>query len=320
MKKLWFIALAVVAMAMLGCPSDPAKPPPKKLGNDEFDFTINGGNYKVEIPTDGEGGFVITDGEQYRVTFVVEAADDDFYGSRVGGKLIYKDAEDKDKVLSGWTWLKPPFISGPGRYRWTLKAGDKGVDGESETLVSPATTPDGFKQYFTLNAQTPEYKQYASYFEHRIKGSITVAKYTPPVGTAQKTADIAMNFDGASHDAAIGKGNIEGAEFDKVKAAATNGAFLKLYIVNAKVTALAGSEGHGVGSVGNRDDDDKGNNPNYPLNIPRDTPANDSFSFQVDVEIEDALSFVGTGESHLFINMWGDGPAKCDKVELWEYK
>jgi len=326
MKKLWLVVLAVAGLALLGCPSDPGGDPPEIIDQDEIDFTINGSNYRVEIPVDGDDGFVITEGEQYRVTFIIEKADSDFYGSHVGGKLVYKDDEEgDDKVLAGWTWLKPDSISGPGIYRWTFIAGDKGTDGESEPIVSPATTPAGAKQYFSLNVQTPGpgtsggYKQYPDYYEFNFKGSITVVHYTQPVGTEQKTADVAMNFDGESHDASIGKGNIEADEFEKVKAAAGNGAFLRFYITGAAVSKVAGEEGHGVGSVGNKSNIGD-TNPNYPLNIPRGTAPADSFDFTVDVEIEDALGYVAEDESHLFINMWGDGPAKCDKVELWEYK
>jgi len=309
------LLLAVTAMLTFSCPSEP--PPPVIITDP--DFTIYGSNYAVEIPTDGDGGFVITEGEQYRVTFNVLDADSDFYGSRVGGKLVYKDEEeDKDKVLAGWTWLRPDSITAAGTYRWTFIAGDRGTDGEGEPIASPATTPEGMKQYFRLNIQDTAYAQYPDDYVFRIKGNITVVHYTPPTGTLTFTEEIEMDFSGTTHDASIGKGNIAGAAFDKVKAAG-NGAVLRFYIINVTVTALAGQEGHGVGAVGNKENVG-GDNVNYQFNIPKGTPAQSNFEFTVDVPIEDALTFVGPNESHLFVNMWGDGPPKCDKVELWEYK
>jgi len=319
-KKLWLLLpallLPLAVITLFSCPSDPPSP----VIITDPDFTIYGSNYEVEIPVDGDDGFRITEGEQYRVTFNVLDADSDFYGSRVGGKLVYKDEEeDTDKILAGWKWLSPPFIRGPGIYRWTFTAGDKGTDGEGGTIVSPATTPEGMKQYFRLNIQDANYDQYPDYFEFNIKGGFTVIHYTPPTGTLTFTEVIEMDFSGTTHDASIGKGNIAGAAFDKVKAA-SNGAVLRFYIVNVTVSALAGQEGHGVGAVGNKENVD-GDNVNYPFNIPRGTPAGTGVSFTVDVPVEDALTFVGPNESHLFVNMWGgDNPAKCDKVELWEYK
>jgi len=326
MRKKWLfiplLLLAAIGIITLACPSEPEDqtPPPPPLEEDEIDFTITGSNYKVEIPTDGEGGFVITKDKQYRVTFALEKADADFYGSRVGGKLVCKEnGEGEDKVLAGWTWLNPPIIYAPGIYRWLLTAGDKGKDGESESIFNDGTTPEGATQYFAMNIQTSDYKQYESYFVFNFKGSITVEEYTPPVGEKTNSGEIALAFNDASHDAAIGKGNIEGDEFEKVKTASGNGAFLRFYITGATVTAKAGEEGHGVGAVGNKEN--VGDvNVNYPLNIPRGTAAKNNFSFEVDILVEDALEFVGEDESHIFINMWGDGPAVCSKVELWEYK
>jgi len=318
-KKLWLmfpaLLLALTSMLTLGCPSDP--PPPEIIT--DFDFTIVGSNWAVEIPVDGAGGFRITEGEQYRVTFNLEAANSDFYGSRVGGKLAYKDADDSDKVLAGWKWLNPPFITGPGTYRWTFTAGDKGTDGESEDIVSPATTPEGLQQYFRMNIQDGEFHQYPNYYEFRIKGGFTIVHYTPPAGTLQKTADINMDFSGSGHDSSKGIGNIEGAEFTKVQEAAGNGSLLKFYIINLTVSTAAGADGNAVGAVGNRDNVGS-DNPNAQFFIPRGTPAQSGFSFVAEVEVEDALKHVLAGQSHLFVNMWGDGPAKCDKVELWEYK
>jgi len=317
-KKLALLLLAVSALALLSCPSDVE--PAEQIT--DYDFIINGSDYKVEIPTAGPDGFVITQGEEYRVAFRVEAADADFYGSRVGGKLIYKDENDDTKVLAGWTWLNPPFISGPGTYRWKFKAGDVGTDGEGDPIVSPATTPSGMKQYFTLNAQTPSYTQYPDYYTFKIKGSITVVHYTEPVGTLTSSGVIALDFSGASHDSNIGKGNIEGAEFDKVKAASGNGAFLRFTIENVTVDADANKDGKGIGAVGNLSPisgstDDR----NYQFMIVRNTPVQTGYSFTVDVPVEELLSdFVGATESHIFVNMWGDGPAKCSKVELFEYK
>ena len=313
MKKLFILLLAVAGMIMLSCPSDPE--PGEQI--DDYDFVITGGpgetgvNYRVPI-TD----FTITDGEEYTVTFVIQSADDDFFPSRVGGKLVYKeDADADDKVLSGWTWSTPTPITGPGTYRWTFKAGEKNEDGENP--VVPATTPTGAAQYFTLNAQTTDWTQYPSHYEFRIKGGITVAKKDAPVGTLTNSGEITRTYGGSGHDESVGKGNIEGAEFEKVKSAAGNGAYLRFYITDCNVTQQAGEDGNGVGSVGNRDDLPDGTNPNPTFNIPKGTPANPNFSFEVNVEVEVALEFVGAGESHLFINMWD---ATCSKVELWEYK
>jgi len=314
LKKTWLLLpallLAVAGVVIIGCPSEPE--PGEQLGEGEYDFIINGGEggYSVLIED-----FVITDGEEYIVTFVIEAADDDFFPSRVGGKLFYKDEEGNDKILSGWMFSTPTPISGPGTYRWTFKAGERNDDGANVTIESPATAPQGAEQYFSLTAQDSNWRTYASYFQFKIKGSITVAKKTAPVGTLQKTSDIAMDFTGQGHSEASGTGNIQGDEFEKVKNAAGNGAFLRFYIT-CDVTAQAGTDGNSVGSVGNRNNLGD-TNPNPQFSIPKGTAAQNNFEFTEDVDIEVALEFVGAGESHLFVNMW-DG--KCTKVELWEYK
>jgi hypothetical protein len=307
MKKLLLILLAAALLALLSCPSEVDKG--EILEEGEYDFIINGGNYSVPI-TD----FTITEGEEYTVTFVIEKADADFFPSRVGGKLIYKEGGD-DKVLSGWTWSTPTPVSGPGTYRWTFKAGEKNEDGQE--VAVPATAPEGVLQYFTLNAQTSAWEQYPSYYEFRIKGSITVTQKIAPVGELTNSGEISLVTSGSTHDPALGKGNIEGAEFEKVKAASGNGAYLRFYITECNVTQKAGEDGNAVGNVGNRDDLSDGTNPNPALSIPKGTPANPNFSFQVNIEVAVLLEFVGANDSHLFVNMYD---AKCSKIELWEYK
>ena len=271
--------------------------------------------YRVEIPTDGPGGFVITDDKEYRVVFTIQNADEDFFPSRMGAKLVYRsEGATNDTLLAGWQEPTPDLISAPGNYTWTFKAGEKYKDG----LVPdrPATTPAGATQYFIVQVQNGEYVKYDSYYEFRVKGSI---KITEVIGTLTKVDDIALAFGGdSSHDESIGKGNIQDAEFEKVKNAAEN-AVLRFYITGVTVTEKSGEEGHGVGAVGNRASVDD-NNPNPPFKIPNGTPAQSNFSFTVDIDVATALEFVGANESHLFVNMWGDGPAKCSKIELWEYK
>ena len=308
MKKLYFVLLAVAALVTLGCPPSEAVPG-ETLEEGEYDFIIkDGGNYSVPV-TD----FTITEGNEYTVTFLIEGADEDFFPSRVGGKLIYKlEGDDTDYVLSGWTWSTPTPVTGPGTYRWNFKAGQKNED--SQAVAVPATTPDGAKQYFTLNAQDNSWNQYPAHYEFKIKGSIKVAEKAAPVGTKTNSGEITRTYDGADHDESIGKGNIEGDQFEKVKAAAGNGAFLRFYITDCNVDQKAGEDGNGVGSVGNRSEF----NPEFQ--IPKGTQANPNFSFEVDIEISVLLEFVGASDNYLFVNMWGDGPAKCSKIELWEYK
>ena len=310
MKKLWLLVpallLAVAGMVMLSCPSEPD--PGEQI--EDYDIVIEGGNYQVPIT-----GFTITHGEEYTVAFIIEAADEDFFPSRVGGKLIYKDADGEDVILSGWAFSTPTPVTGPGTYRWTFKAGEKNDD--DKPIASPATSPEGAAQYFTLNAQNTNWEQYPPYYEFRIKGGITVSKKTAPVGTLTNSGEITRTYGGSGHDESKGTGNIEGDAFAKVKAASGNGAFLRFHITDCNVTEQMGKDGNGVGSVGNRDNLSDGTNPNPAINIPKGTPANPTFSFQVDIEVEVLLEFVGANESHLFVNMWD---AKCSKVELWEYK
>ena len=309
MKRKWLLIPALLLAAgllILGCPSEPEPFVPLE----DFDFIIYGGNYRVPVT-----GFTITEGEEYTVTFVIEGADEDFFPSRVGGKLVFKNEAGDDKVLSGWTWSTPTPVSGPGTYRWTFKAGERNEDGEQ--VAVPATTPDGAEQYFTLNAQTTGWEQYPSHYEFNIKGSITVAEKTAPVGTLTDSGEITLVTSGSEHNPALGKGNIEGAEFEKVKAASGNGAFLRFYITDCNVEQKAGEDGNAVGNVGNWDNLSDGTNPNQAIAIPKGTPANPNFSFEVEIEVEVLLGFVGAGESHLFVNMYG---AKCSKIELWEYK
>jgi len=308
-KKKWLLIpallLAAAVMITLGCPSEPE--PVKQI--EDFDFTIIGGNYRVPIT-----GFTITNGEEYTVTFVIEEADEFFFPSRVGGKLVFVD-DGEDKVLSGWTWSTPTPVTAPGTYRWTFKAGQKNEDGQDP--VVPATAPAGTAQYFTLNVQTTNWEQHPSHYEFRIKGNITVARKDAPVGNLTNSGEITLVTSGSDHDPALGKGNIEGEQFDKVKAAAGNGAFLRFYITECNVTQQAGENGNGVGSVGNRDNLSDGTNPNPSISIPKGTPANPNFSFDVNIEVSVLLEFVGANESHLFVNMWD---ATCSKIELWEYK
>jgi len=305
MKKKWLIIpallLAAAGMLILACPSEPN--PGEQI--EEYDFIITGGNHVVKI-TD----FLVTQGKEYLVTFVIEAADDDFYDSYMGGKLLYKDGED-DKILSGWKMTTPEFISGPGTHRWIFKAGE--VYDDDKPIANPATTPsEENDQYFTLNVQTNDYKQYPSYYEFRIKGSIKVEERPVPEGSLTNSGEIARTY-GTGHNETLGKGNIEGAAFEKVKAAAGNGAYLRFYITDCNVSTQAGKDGNGVGSVGNRSTAEA----NAMLSIPKGTPANSNFSFTVDYEVEWLLDLVGAEESHLFVNMWD---ANCSKIELWEYK
>ena len=309
MKKIWLLIpallLAITGMVMLSCPSEPEKI--KQI--DDYDFIIkDGGNYSVPVT-----GFTITQDKEYSVIFTITAADADFFPSRVGGKLIYKEGNE-DKILSGWAWSMPTPVTGAGTYRWTFKAGEKNDD--DKPIVSPATSPEGAEQYFTLNAQNVKYEQYPSYFEFRIKGGITVAEKVAPVGTLTNSGEITLVTDGSDHNPALGKGNIEGAEFEKVKAASGNGAFLKFFITECNVSADAGKDGNAVGNVGNRSNIGDVN-PNPALSIPKGTAAKPNFSFTVEIEVEVLLEFVGANESHLFVNMYD---ATCSKIELWEYK
>jgi len=325
-KKLLLLLLAVATLALLGCPSDAE--PGRVLSAGERDFVIKGGGYQVEIPTDpDEDGFVITQGEEYVVTFVILDADEDFFPSHVGGKLFYVDEDDNEGILSGWMFSMPDPVAGPGTYRWTFKAGEANDD--DKPLASPATTPADAKQYFSLTAQDTSYATWPARYEFGIKGSITVAKKVAPIGTKTNSGEITLAF-GAdpSLDPALGKGNIEDAQFTRVKDAFAdgttrnpalpgNGAFLRFYIINCNVTAQMGSDGNAVGNVGNRSNLPGDINPNPALAIPKGTPANPNFSFEVDIEVEVLLDFVLAGESHLFVNMYD---AKCSKIELWEYK
>ena len=302
--------LALAAMLMLSCPS---QPDPLVIIED-YDFIITGGNYRIEIPSDGDDGFVITQGQEYTVAFTIENCDEDFVGSRIGGKLVYKEGSGEDQILSGWAWASPAIIVGPATYRWNFKAGEKNDD--DKPIANPATTPAEAVQYFTLNAQDG-YSQYPSYYEFRIKGSITVAEKPVYSGTLQRTQDIALDFTGSGHDQNKGIGNIQGTEFAKVQAAGP-GAELRFLITNVTVTEQAGIDGNSYGSVGNRDNTISGTNPNAMFSIPKGTGAQSNFSFTAIIPVEEALTHVLSGQSHLFVNVWDD--AVCSKVELWEYK
>ena len=315
MKKLFFVLLAAAVLLTLGCP--PTEPE-KVIPIDEYDFMITGdpdnptGGINLRVPVEG---FTITQGNEYTVTFLIEEADEDFFPSRIGGKLVYKEGGGDDKVLSGWTWSTPTPVTGPGTYRWTFKAGERNEDGQQ--VAVPATTPEGASQFFTLNAQDTAWKQYPAHYEFRIKGSITVRERVVPVGELTNSGEITLYTAGSGLDPSIGKGNIQGTELEKVRAASGNGAFLRFYITNCNVTQAAGEDGNAVGNVGNRGDLSDGTNPNPAISIPKGTPANSNFSFQVDLEVEVLLEFIGANENHLFVNMYD---ATCSKIELWEYK
>jgi len=325
MKKLPLLLLAVAGLVLLSCPSDVEPIPPMN----EWDFIMLGGEpgYIVDIPITGDDGFRITDGKKYRVTLKVENVQEDFWGSHLGGKLRSKKEGESAAVLSGWLNPTPDPVCAAGIYRWVFQAGARHSDGQNTVILNPATTPEDATQYFELTAQqnNANWDLWPGNYEFKIKGSISIVEDFSNTATPQNKGELTRDFTGSGHNSDKGIGNIQEEEFQKVKTAAEknggdNGSFLRFYMSGVNVSAKAGDEGHGVGSVGNRENF-QGANPNPSLPIPKGTTAQNNFSFHVDIDTDILMNFVGAGESHLFVNVFSDfGPAKCDKVELWEYE
>ena len=333
MKKL-LVLLLVAAMATLSCSSDPE--PPVQIT--EWDFTLLGGDNFFLIPIDAAtpadddsdefkitgGGFRITAGKTYTAAFIIEAADEDFYGNRFGAKLLYADAgvapkDESGKILTGWTWSTPtPIIEEVGTYRWTFVAGDKADD--DKNIGNGGTTPDGSDQYFFINVQNNLYGELVDY-EFRIKGRIEV-KERELIGTLTSKGEITLDFSGSGADQNKGIGNIQDAQFTKVQAARGNGAFLRFSITVDGVTETAVKERHAVGAVGNLESVGD-NNPNPPFRIPSTATVGNN-SFTTDIEIETIFSeFVLSGDTHIFVNLWTGGEtgvSKCTKIELFVYE
>ena len=103
MKKTRFVFPVLLLVCagiyiMISCSSDPD--PGDIIENPDIVFKGGKCDYKFETPR-------IVHGKKYEVILTIEACDEGFIGSQLGGNICYKmnmeDDAEEAKVLSGWS-------------------------------------------------------------------------------------------------------------------------------------------------------------------------------------------------------------------------
>jgi hypothetical protein len=295
MKKFWLflpvILLAMGGLLMIGCASDPDEG--KKV---EPDFVLKGGKYQFTFDEPK-----IVDGEEYEVIFTINDCDDAFIGSYLGGKICYKmDMDDNDeKVLSGWLNSTPNKVSKSIKtYKWTFTAGDQHDD--DVTVESPATTPDGGKQYFSLTAQDSSWNDYPASASFGVKGSFSV-KLKGAVDWESAGEVTLGNAEGI-----VGKGELSAEDMAKIRALPA-GSIIRLTVT---VTPVAGESEPtwGVGSIGTWVAEDS-----MSIAVPSNAVIGTPITFTADFDIDTLLGIVGA--DNIAINVWSG--AQVTKAELF---
>jgi hypothetical protein len=296
------ILLVCAGMVMVGCPSD--VDPPVTIS--DYDLILYGGKYQFKFETP-----LIEQGKEYEVIFTINNCDEDFNGSRMGGKICYKtdindDSEGAEKVLSGWDYCVPAIVNvidGIRRYKWTFKAGEKNQDGV--TIENPATTPEGAVQYFSLTAQDGAWHNYDSDFNFKIKGGFEVISRETITNWVSEGVVTLGNEEGIA-----GKGALTEADMAKIRALPPRSEIR--ITVNVEVNST-NQPGYGVCSVGGWDD-----NNSLSIQIPKtingQPPPNGPLTFTINIEIADLLGLQPEGWA-IAINPYNG--ATVTKAELF---
>jgi hypothetical protein len=244
MKKSWMIALlialAVAGTLLMGCSPSEADEG-KEI--EDYDFILKGGKYQYVFTSPK-----IEDGKTYTVTFTIEDCSESLYksGGHFGGKISYKmnldDANEDDKVLSGWQNATPQDISDiPRSYTWTFKAGDKNSD--NVTIENPATTPAGATQYFDLTAQTSGWQGFGANENFRVKGKFEVDSEEEITDWVSEGVITLGDVEGTQ-----GKGELLAADVDRILALPNNGRIE--FTISVTVNDSTAQPGYGVCGVG----------------------------------------------------------------------
>ena len=270
MKVVFPVLILICAgmVVMTGCPSDPEPP------ISDFDIVLKGGKYQYLFDTPQ-----IEDGKEYEVIFTIENCDEGFVGSHLGGKICYKmDLNSDDEfILSGWSNSVPDAVSKSVKtYTWTFKAGEKNSD--SLVPVSPATTPSGGKQYFSLTAQTPSWDNYTSNDNFNIKGGFKV-KAVDTITNWVSTGTLVLG----NTDDIAGKGELAATEVAKIRAMPANS---KITLTVHVTVGGAAAPGYGVAAVG------KDWSGGINITVPGDATEGETIDFEVDIKISNLLDII----------------------------
>jgi hypothetical protein len=294
------LLILCAGMVMMGCPSEAT--PGHKVDNP--DMVFKGGKYQYSFETPK-----IEHGKEYEVILTIDDYDADFVGSQFGGKICYKmdldDDEEEAKVLSGWSNPSPRQHSKNVKtYKWTFKAGEKNDDGVDPETDS--TTPDGGKQFFHFEAQTSDWKPYGSKVSFGIKGGFEVkAKESVSEWTSEGEVTLG-NADGVA-----GKGTFTDADMTKINALPAESE-IRITVVGTTVGAVgSGSNepGWGVGSIGGWTS--TGDNIDcVVINIPKNAPAGDNYTFIAAIKISDIRTVFPNGA--FSINIWNGTVTKAE--------
>lgn len=296
-KRIVFPVLILICAGMVvmtGCPSDPEPETPISDYNMVFEAGIY--NYPFTTPQ-------IEDGKKYEVILTIENCDDVFIGSQLGGKICYKDADDNEYVLSGWSNPTPGVVSSAKTYKWTFTAGQKNKD--DVVPVSPATTPSDGRQFFHFEAQTSDWKPYGPNDNFRIKGGFVVQpKQVNDDWTSAGTVTL------GNEDGIIGKGTLSAADSAKIRDMPAGSKIVITVTANVGAVGSGSNEpGWGVGSVGGWA---QNNADSIEIKIPGGTPAGEK-TFDFTIEISAIKSVFPAG--NIGVNLWNDTTAS--KLELF---
>ncbi|MDR0455525.1 MAG: hypothetical protein LBH20_02425 [Treponema sp.] len=337
MKKIYPVLILVCGLFIIaGCPSDPAQKPPPPIT--DADFSLVDGIYEHTFDNPR-----MVKGTEYEIIINAEKLDDELGGCHFQGQLLYQDGATKYLLASSQN-AQPQNIAVLGKkYRITLKAGeisdeDKTTDkqqagGYSLPDASLTEVPAGAAQIFLLTAKTPQWYEFGkrnqpdngntkdnwdvNYYDAGIivgiKGDITVRvkpNYTYTDGAA------VTGLGGSDSDSTTGKGNIEGAEYVKLKEAPPD-SLLRVFCTANVVTSGGGGTtaqpGWGIAEFGTVMGDAnkiRGQNQTVGVGIPETwngspVTANSNFVFHADILIADILD--ASDPNWTFLNVYNGG-------------
>jgi len=277
--RLALLALALVlaaGFAVIGCPSDPDEG--NKIEDGEDVMTFAGGKYQYEFDN-----VKIEEGKEYEVILSITDCDTSFVGSYLGGKIIYKIGE-AESVLSGWLNSAPLEVAqGPKEYQWVFKAGDKNSD--SQNIASPATTPDGATQYFSLTAQNAEWSEYPAGTDFNVKGKFEV-KSRESISEWVQVLELTLG----NEDSTAGKGAISDAQMTTIRSTveAEPRSIIRFTVHVPNVGAGGASIGYGVCGVGDW-------STGISIAVPSDAVNGQSITFTKDLEVSAILATLQPG-------------------------
>ena len=294
----WLVPALLMIFAgilVMGCTSETE--PGEKIKDPDF-VSVGGEFY---LPFDS---IKIEEGKLYEVTLTISDFDDDLLGSRLGGKLIYKDGE-ADKLLSGFKRPLPEALSRTvSQYTWEFIAGQKNSD--SLDVESPATTPEGKPQFFQLIAQTSTWQDFPASESFGIKGSFSVQEKAIVSDWVSAGTVTLGNVDGTA-----GKGELSGEDMVRIRALVTEDdrSILRLTVQITPVTGTA-EPGWGIVSVGTWDTD-----ASIGITVPSDAVIGQPKTFDEDISLKAALDVVGA-TGNIVINPFNG--ATVTKAELFK--